>query len=165
MDDLAIVVAAEHHAREDLSGYPKFHTLKRLHTMSKIVAIADAYDALTSDRSYCKAMLPDRAMKLIIEGSGTHFNPTLVKAFVQLSGMFPAGSCVELNTGEYGVVHKANPKDFYRPQVRILPRADERTTAFRLVDLTELNSAGVLRRSIVRSIEPATAGLDSEAIL
>lgn len=165
MDDLAIVVAAEHHAREDLSGYPKFHTLKRLHTMSKIVAIVDAYDALTSDRSYSKAMLPDRAMKLIIEGSGSHFNPTLVKAFVQLSGMFPAGTCVELDTGEHGVVHKANPKDFYRPQIRILPRADERTTAFRLVDLTEINSSGAPKRTIVRSIEPVAAGVEPEAIL
>ena len=160
MDDLAVIVAAEHHAEEDLTGYPKFHALKKLHMMSKIVAIVDTYDALTSDRSYSRAMLPDRAMKLIIEGAGSHFDRDLLRVFVQLSGMFPIGSCVELDTGENAIVHKANPLDCFRPQIKLIATTASKGTVFRLVDLTEKTGSGEYARTVVCSVRPSDIGVE-----
>ena len=48
---------------------------------ARIVAVADVYEALTADRSYRKALSPSEARKNIIDGSGTHFDPDIVKIF------------------------------------------------------------------------------------
>ncbi len=160
MDQLAIVVASEHHAREDLTGYPRFHAYKKLHTMSKIVAVVDTYDALTSDRSYRKSETPDEAMKLIIEGSGTHFSAPIVKVFAQLTGMYPVGSVVEMDTGELGVVYKPNTDDIYRPQVKLFSATDESIAEYKLVDVAEREEDGSYPRTIRRSVDPSECQVD-----
>jgi HD-GYP domain-containing protein (c-di-GMP phosphodiesterase class II) len=151
VDPLCHVVAVQHHGRYDLGGYPSFEDMKNLHFLSNIVALADVYDALTSDRAYRKAMLPDRAMKLIIDGIGTHFHPALGKLFVHMAGLYPVGSVVELNTGETGVVLKPNPDDLLRPEIKLrTPQEDGR-----IVQLNELNDEGLYRRSILHAIDPS----------
>lgn len=153
MDQLAVVVAAEHHARVDLKGYPRFSVTTELHTLSKIVAIVDTYDALTSDRSYRRALLPDKAMTIVIQGAKGQFDLELLKAFVQLTGMYPVGTFVELDTGERGVVIAANSEDLYRPQVKLFADTDSGITEFTLVDAAEKYPDGTYKRTVVRSIE------------
>lgn len=153
-DPLAIVTAAQHHVHYDRRGYPAYDVPGDLHFISHLVTIVDVYDALTSDRAYRTAMLPDRAMQIIIEGRGTTFHPTLTKVFANLTGMFPVGTLVELDTGELAVVCKANPDDIYRPQAKPLAEPYAPRQEIRLIDLAEQDTNGAYLRSIVRSIDP-----------
>lgn len=159
-DPLAVLAAAQHHAHYDMNGYPDLKRVGDLHFISHLITVADVYDALTSDRSYRTAMLPDRAMQIIIEGRGSTFHPYLAKVFANLTGMFPVGTLVELDSDELAVVCKPNPDDVYRPQVKILSEPFGDSAVFRLVDLTEKSRKGDFVRRIVRSREPGELGID-----
>jgi HD-GYP domain-containing protein (c-di-GMP phosphodiesterase class II) len=154
----AVVVAFEHHLREDLSGYPPLFTgLKRRMTLfGSIVAIADCYDALTTARVYRDYNLtPHEALLYLIANAGTHFDPALVKMFVEIMGLYPPGTLVELTTGETGVVCAAPAlgTDHDRPQVRLLTgdRAGE------VVDLGE-RVDGEFPVSVKHVLNPSNKG-------
>lgn len=159
VDDLAPVIAAQHHARFDLTGYPDFKPLGHLHIMSHLVTVADVYDALTSDRCYGKAMLPDRAMRIVIEGRGTLFHPLFAKVFIELGGMFPVGTLVQLDTGELAVVVEPNSADIYRPTVKLIVPAGSDATESERIDIAESHPDGTYPRSIVRSVDPEEQGV------
>jgi len=102
--EIAALVALEHHARYDLGGYPHVARREKLHLYSRITAICDVYDALTTRRAYKRALPPAKALELILEGSGSQLDPNLVQIFVSMLGIFPAGSLLRLDTGEVAVV-------------------------------------------------------------
>ena len=81
--DAAAEIALTHHERCDGTGYP--HRLKaaEIPLPGRIVAVADVFDALTSDRVYKAAMDFDVAVDVIEQGSGTQFDPTVVAAFLR----------------------------------------------------------------------------------
>ena len=157
VDPLALIVAAQHHAKHDLSGYPRFNGIDRLHIVSEVVAIADVFDALTSDRSYRKAMLPDKAMQIIAESRGTGFEASFVRMFAKMVGLFPVGTMVELDTGELALVTKANPDDLCRPVVRLVDPDAKQTSDPVFIDLMEVSDF-IYKHSIVRSIESPQRG-------
>ena len=160
VDALAVIVAAQHHARHDLSGYPDLRPLGKLHFLSELVAIADVFDALTSGRSHHKATRPDHAIELILENRGTQFDPDLAKLFVQTFGLFPPGSLVELDTGEVGVVVQPSPNSLRRPRVKqVWPKTPSIAEA-PILDLTERASDTAFQRSIVQSLDPDEYGVD-----
>lgn len=106
--EIAALVALEHHARFDLEGYPAVARRERLHLYSRITAVCDVYDALTTRRAYKRAMPPAAALKIVIEGANTgQLDPDLVQVFVSILGIFPAGSLLRLDTGEVAVVVEA----------------------------------------------------------
>lgn len=112
--------ALQHHEKIDGTGYPQGLKGDEIHYYSKILAVADVFDALTSDRPYRKAMLPHEAMEVLYAETFTHFDPKYVKVFQQSVATYPVGITVMLNTGETGVVvdyHKNYPN---RPTVRII---------------------------------------------
>lgn len=78
---MAREVALCHHEKWDGSGYPQGLTQTRIPVAARIVALADVFDALTSERPYKKAWPTDQATDLIREQSGKHFDPDLVEAF------------------------------------------------------------------------------------
>lgn len=82
--DIAVEVAAGHHERWDGSGYPKGLSGSDIPISARIMAIADVFDALVSKRCYKQAMTPERAFMVIKDGSGTHFDPTLVDLFIDM---------------------------------------------------------------------------------
>jgi len=79
---LARQIALEHHERYDGKGYPNGETGEEIGLESRIVAVADVYDALTSRRSYKDAWDPKVAYDEIVRCSGTQFDPKVVEAFV-----------------------------------------------------------------------------------
>ncbi len=158
LDPLVLTVAAQHHVRHDLSGYPRLTGGAGQHLMSAIVAVADTYDALTSNRAYRKAMLPDQAMKLVIEGRNTHFHPDVVKVFANMTGLFPVGTAVRLTSGELGVVCRANPDDLCHPVVRLVSGEGPDAVGGALLDLRR-KLGGRYARSIDVSVDPADYGL------
>jgi HD-GYP domain-containing protein (c-di-GMP phosphodiesterase class II) len=82
---LAPVVALEHHRKFDASGYPPMSgNWRRQHTASQIVAIADFFDALRSNRPYRASLSVQEVLQMMQKGSGKDFNPTLLGSFVML---------------------------------------------------------------------------------
>jgi putative nucleotidyltransferase with HDIG domain len=118
---LAILAAFEHHANYDLSGYPAITAKRVPHLLSRIVQIADYFDAMTSARRpYRRALLPSEAIREIGKGAGTLYDPVLARVFIQVMGLYPVGSVVELDTGALGVVVRPGERDVARPVVRVL---------------------------------------------
>lgn len=81
-------IAATHHERYDGSGYPNNLIGEGIPLCGRIIALADVYDALTSKRVYKQAFTHDSAKSIIVEGRGTHFDPTVVDAFLALEEQF-----------------------------------------------------------------------------
>jgi putative two-component system response regulator len=81
-------IVACHHERYDGTGYPNGLVGDEIPLCARIVAVADVYDALTSDRVYRGAMSHEAACQLIVGGSGSHFDPDVVEAFLELSDQF-----------------------------------------------------------------------------
>lgn len=98
--------AFEHHQRYDLKGYPVVHKKLTLHPYSRIVSIADTFDAMTTDRIYQRRVLPDVALKIMSQGFGSIFDPIVLQAFITCLGVFPVGSLVRLSDDRLAFVAK-----------------------------------------------------------
>lgn len=119
-------VAFQHHERFDGSGYPRGLSYGDIHEFARIVAIADVYDALTTDRPHRKAILPGQGVEYLVAMAGTAFDPELVEAFIKRVAFFPVGSIVELNTKEKAIVVYADQYSGTRPIIRIIADASYR---------------------------------------
>jgi len=158
---LAPVVAFEHHLRLDGSGYP--HGVKRptLNICTMLCSIADVYDAMRSQRRYQQSFPTDRILEVLKRSDGQQFDQHLVRRFVQLIGIYPAGNMVRLNTGEIAVVVKVYAPDPYRPQVRVLfDRAGSRLDLTYDLNLWEEQSDPDRPSSIVAPLDPADYAID-----
>lgn len=132
----AAVVALEHHERWDGSGYPRGLAGDSLHEHSRVVAVADVFDAMTSDRPYRPRWQPSDALDHLQAGSGLLFDPVAVEAFTQNVTAFPQGTAVQLGSGAVGLVVRAHRAWPTRPVVRLLTEPDgQRLPVPRDVDL------------------------------
>lgn len=104
--EAAAVVALEHHVRFDGGGYPDLGG-KTPHLFSRMVAVADAYDAITSFRPYRPARTPNEALRILLEGAGTAYDPDLLRLFIQMTGEYPPGSLLLVDGGEVVLVTHA----------------------------------------------------------
>ena len=84
----AKIFAVGHHERWDGTGYPRKLKGNEIPLLGRIMAIADVYDALISVRAYKKAFTHEEAAAIIIEGSGTQFDPALIEAFIRTAEKF-----------------------------------------------------------------------------
>jgi HD-GYP domain-containing protein (c-di-GMP phosphodiesterase class II) len=109
-----------HHERPDGKGYPKGLSDFQIDDMAKLIAIVDAYDAITSDRVYQKARSHHEAMSILWTMRGTQFDHAMVERFIQFLGWVTPGAIVELSTGDIGVVVQALEGQRLYPNVRIL---------------------------------------------
>ena len=117
---LAPVVAFEHHLRLDGTGYPVGVRRPSLNLGTMLCSVSDVYDAMRSQRAYQQSFPTDRILQVLKRNDGQQFDQGLVRRFVQLVGIYPAGNLVRLNTGETAVVLKVHAPDPYRPKVRVL---------------------------------------------
>ena len=95
----------EHHMRYDLTGYPDIGWKRPISLCGRILAICDHFDALTSPRVYRdKAFSADQALGMMLGMSGQAFDPLLMKIFVNILGVYPIGTLLELDNGDIGLV-------------------------------------------------------------
>lgn len=160
----AIHVALEHHIKEDLSGYPRYFKKDDVNLFSKIVKVVDVFDAITTKRVYrTKDFTRVEALSFMLEQSGTEFNRVILKAFVNMMGVFPIGSVVALNTGEIGIVHDINPdpKLLLRPSVKLITDVEGNKVDGEVVDLAErVPETGRFLRTIAAPLDPAKYGIE-----
>jgi HD-GYP domain-containing protein (c-di-GMP phosphodiesterase class II) len=114
------VVVRQHHERWDGSGYPDGLEGEAIHQLARIAAVADVYDAVTSDRVYRPARKPHEGVTLIEQGDGVEFDPEVVSVFSRVVMPFPPGSEVRLADGRVGLVIDVDPRTPYEPTVRVL---------------------------------------------
>jgi len=161
----SILVAHEHHMKTDLTGYPRHIRPRSLGIFSRIVAVADGFDAATSRRAYQTVPIePDEVLREMWSNPRRGYDPTIVKALINLIGVYPVGTCVILDTFEVAVVNSANPDPQYlnRPVVTLV--IDENGAGIpvpgRQVDLSERAPDGSFLRSIVKVTNADRYGLD-----
>jgi len=159
-EDIAVTVAFEHHAGFNGQGYPSLMPGKKQHLFSRIVAIADVYDALSSPRVYRRQLSPDGAVKHIVQGRDKDFDPLLTQVFFSVTGLYPVGTTVQLNTGEMGIVHRANESAPSRPVVRLVRDASGAQMAAQLVNLLHVPEDQLW----VKRTMPAEQAIDSAQI-
>lgn len=112
-----------HHEKWDGNGYPDRLSAKDIPLFSRIISVADVYDALTSNRPYRKPMLPAEAAEYLMGNCGSDFDFDIVNAFIHKVEFYPVGTCVELSNGrKYVVVDSANA---LRPVLRSVDSSHE----------------------------------------
>ncbi|MCA1832750.1 MAG: HD domain-containing phosphohydrolase [Actinomycetota bacterium] len=85
----AEVIALSHHERWDGTGYPEFRRGEEIPIEARLVAVADAYDALTHSRPYKDAIVVEQALEEIHRHAGRQFDPEVVRAFLSIAGSHP----------------------------------------------------------------------------
>jgi HD-GYP domain-containing protein (c-di-GMP phosphodiesterase class II) len=127
-----------HHERPDGRGYPKGLKADEIDDMAKIVAIVDAYDAITSDRVYQKARSHHEAMSILWRMRDKQFDAYMVEAFIHFLGWVTPGTLVELSSGDIAVVIQAMEGQRLYPIVRILMPTNLGYTLGATWNLTEM---------------------------
>jgi hypothetical protein len=119
-----MVTAFEHHQHGGAHGYPRMEGALRKHVFSQMVSLVDAYETLTAIRVYYDTeMPPDYIIHVLAKIRDNNFDAVLVKAFINMIGIFPIGTLLKLSSGEVGlVVHQTS--DLMRPRVLLLTKFD-----------------------------------------
>ena len=99
------IIAAQHHEHLDGSGYPYHVRGKSIHPYSRITAIADVYDALTSARSYKRAYKPNVVYQMMMNNSPGHFDMDRLRLFFDNVAIYPVGTVMKTQLG-YAIVKK-----------------------------------------------------------
>lgn len=157
---------ATHHERYNGQGYPRALKGTQIPIFGRIAAIADCYDAMTSERVYAQAVSPSFAVRKLYEWRDIDFQAELVEEFIQAIGIYPAGTLVELSSGEVGIVVAENRERRLRPKLLVLlDNAKQPLKEGKLLNLREtLQTDDGLSLDIVASLEPGTYGLSPDAV-
>ena len=166
MNQDVIDMITYHHERHDGSGYPERLRGDAIPLFARIAAIVDCYDAITSHRAYARAIPPSSAVKMLHEWKDIDFQAELVEEFIQAIGIYPAGTLVELSTGEVAVVMAGDKSHRLRPRVLVLLDDQKRPLAEpKSVDLVSVKTADDgTPLDIKGSLEPDAHGIEMDAI-
>ncbi|GAB6141478.1 cyclic di-GMP phosphodiesterase [Methylosoma difficile] len=149
--------ALTHHERLDGSGYPRQIRQAAISDFSKIVAIADTYDSITSTRSYKSGKNHLEATQMMIKTAGTLLDRNLTIKFIESIGVYPPGCLVIMTNGAIAIVVEVNEKLKLRPKIIIILDEDKNPVPERIIDLSEMvtDKRGVLYtiKSVTRAEE------------
>jgi putative nucleotidyltransferase with HDIG domain len=166
MSQDVIDMAAHHHERHNGQGYPNGLMGDEIPVFARIAAIVDCYDAITSDRSYSSAMPPSLAIKQLYEWKDIYFQAELIEEFIQAIGIYPAGTLVELTSGEIAIVVAESRSRRLRPQLMVLLDGNKQPLdEVNFIDLMKTTHTDDGRSlDIINSLEPNAYGIDISAI-
>ncbi len=160
----AMLTVYEHHMKLDFTGYPRVIRKRRLGLFPRIVAVADAFDAATSKRSYQYIPdPPDEVLRELRDNPKRGFDRIVVKAFINMMGIYPVGTLCILDTGELAVVvaPNPNPDELHRPLVRVVSDASgRRLDRGAVFDLSAADPAsGRAARTVIKTTDPERYGV------
>ncbi|OGS23083.1 MAG: hypothetical protein A2252_08155 [Elusimicrobia bacterium RIFOXYA2_FULL_39_19] len=132
------VIISQVHERRDGAGYPKGLSGEEIDIMSKIISVADVFEAFTHPRSWRESILSHDALKKMIDMADMNFDMNLVKLFIEKVSLYPIGSYVRVNTDEIARVVGSNPGLPTRPKLKIvIDSENKRVPTEKLVDLSK----------------------------
>jgi HD-GYP domain-containing protein (c-di-GMP phosphodiesterase class II) len=114
------LVALQHHERWDGEGYPRRISGSDIDMGARIVSVADAFEAMVSEKPYRNSMMGYQAMKNLLSDNSRRFDPDVLKAFIKTMGIYPIGSIILLNNGAIARVTEVQGDAPLRPKIRVL---------------------------------------------
>ena len=144
-----------HHIRYDRGGYPEWARTLSFGVTSGIVAVADFYDATTTLRAYQSPMQPTQAVKEIRKACGTSLDGEIVERFLELTGKFPTGSLVRLDSNEIGIVFTPSTHPCGAAVVKVIMDGTGNVLAE-----PELRSIIASGEQVVDLVDPLVKGID-----
>jgi len=156
-------IVLEHHSAFDLSGYPSLSAREHPTIAARIVSVTDCFDAITTRRSYREADNRGAALSVLKAGSGTGWDPRIVRSMTRMLGVVPIGTAVRLASGETAIVLDHTDKPLH-PVVRIV--LDESGTPIEPEDrdLSTFDPSADQGR-VVATVDPAKVGIDMATLL
>ncbi len=125
----ALEIALHHHEKFDGTGYPHGQSGEQIDVLSRMGAVCDVYDAISSNRPYKNAWSPAESVRRMAAWKG-HFDPRVFNAFVKSIGIYPVGALVRLQSEHLAVVTEQNEDALLTPKVRIFYSAKRREAVF-----------------------------------
>jgi HD-GYP domain-containing protein (c-di-GMP phosphodiesterase class II) len=157
----SVIVAFEHHMYYNHTGYPAVKKSFPLDLYSRIVSLADQYDAMTSARVYSRIpMSPDKALNLMLKQAGSQLDPLLLQFFINMVGVYPIGTLVVLDSKELGLVYESHPAFVKRPRIFIIADSSGNQVEAFSVDLSEKNNNDDFKRTIVKTLDAGKWGVN-----
>jgi HD-GYP domain-containing protein (c-di-GMP phosphodiesterase class II) len=133
-----IAMVASHHERYDGSGYPRGLQADEIPLSGQVAGIVDTYVSITFPRPAGRAVSSDFAVNTLYRQRDQYFKSALVETFIQSIGLYPAGSLVELSSGEVAVVVAQDRKHKLRPRIMlILDKNKQPYESYPIVDLVK----------------------------
>jgi HD-GYP domain-containing protein (c-di-GMP phosphodiesterase class II) len=114
------LIGLQHHERFDGEGYPRRISGADIDMGARIVSVADAFEAMVSEKPYRNSMMGYQAMKNLLSDNSRRFDPDVLKAFIKTMGIYPIGSVIMLNNGSIARVTEVQGDAPLRPKIRIL---------------------------------------------
>jgi len=134
----AVDVAYSHHERLDGGGYPRGLKASGISDNARMIAIVDAYDAMTAERCYAEAIPSTEALKEILNCSGEQFDVRLAEQFIEMVGVYPPGSIVELVNGCVAIVLNNNYRYRHLPRILVVRNPSKRTVKEKVFNLNDV---------------------------
>jgi putative nucleotidyltransferase with HDIG domain len=153
LDPFTPTIALEHHRHAAGGGYPDLGDAMP-HAFSRIVSVADVYEALTGARAYRPPALPEQACLILARAAGSQLDGSLVRAFVGAVTFFPVGTLVRTSRDEVGVVVRSHAHDPLHPAIALVEDLDPAKRLAIEIDLTARDVTGAYLRHITRSLHP-----------
>ena len=121
----AMRACLEHHMNYNRTGYPDIELPWGQAAMSRIVAMADCFDAITAHRAYhARPRTPFEGLQILMGPNRVNFDPAVLWALIRTVGLYPAGTVLHTASGHVVLAMSPNPGDVTRPFCRVLVRAD-----------------------------------------
>ena len=146
------IIVKQHHERFDGMGYPEGRKGEDIDISARIISVADAFDAMISEKSYRDSMIGNEAVKKMLEDNGKRFDPNVIKAFIQTMGVYPVGSLVMLNDGSVARVLEGLVDAPFLPKVKILIPSNKAAESPKKDDVISLKTQK--KFFIIRAVNP-----------
>ncbi|QKQ25369.1 HD-GYP domain-containing protein [Candidatus Reidiella endopervernicosa] len=158
----AVHMIETHHERHDGSGYPEGLKGEEIPLFGRIAGIVDCYDAITTTRPHAKPVSPDEAIRLLYQWRDIDFQGAIIEQFIQVIGIYPVGTIVQLSDGRVGIVVAQHLEARLRPVVMVLMESDKQLLddyyEFDMRKHTSGHNGQAL--SISHSLSPGSYGID-----
>jgi HD-GYP domain-containing protein (c-di-GMP phosphodiesterase class II) len=149
---LCSTIALEHHVYCDGTGYPSLAGNEKPHFLSRLVSIADTYDALTSERPYRDRWSGVEAIAWMLYEETNRYDREMVARFAARAGLYPIGSFVRLENGALAIVTGGSRKHPLRPTLRLVSEEDM-TAQPEIIDLSQSTDPGLEIKDLAQPVE------------